>query len=94
MQPASQDPFEIYDVYVLILGIAFLIIGIFYIFSRESSRREHIKNWLIIVIKLLFSAPFYVPSGTPRRKSAREETDHKALEAEVDPGAGTKDRRS
>jgi hypothetical protein len=44
MQPASQDPFEIYDVYILILGIAFLIIGIFYIFSRESSRREHIKN--------------------------------------------------
>jgi hypothetical protein len=94
MQPASQDPFEIYGVYILILGIAFLIIGIFYIFSRESSRREQLKKWLIIVIKLVVSAPFYIPSGTPRRKSAREETDHEALQAEVDPGAGTKDRRS
>jgi apolipoprotein N-acyltransferase len=94
MQPASQDPFEIYGVYILVLGIAFLIIGIFYIFSRESSRREHMKKWLIIVIKLVFSAPFYIPSGTPRRKSAREETDHEALQAEVDPGAGAKDRRN
>jgi len=94
MQPASQDPFEIYDVYLLILGIAFLIIGIFYIFSRESSRREQLKKWLTIVVKLFLSAPFYVPSGTPRLKSAREETDHEALQGEVDPGAGTKDRRN
>ena len=42
MQPASQYPFEIYDVYILILGIAFLIVGIFYIFSRGSSRREQL----------------------------------------------------
>jgi hypothetical protein len=94
MQPASQDPFEIYDIYLLILGIAFLIIGIFYIFSREASRGEHLKKWLIIVIKLILCAPFYVPSGTPRRKSAREEADHEALQAEVDPGPGTKDRGS
>jgi hypothetical protein len=94
MQPASQDSFEIYDAYLLILGVAFLIVGIFYIFSREASRREHLKKSLIIVVKLFLCAPFYVPSGTPRRKSAREETDHEAFQAEVDPGAGAKDRRS
>jgi hypothetical protein len=69
MQPASQDPFEIYDVYLLILGIAFLIIGILYIFSREASRREHLKKWSIIVIKL--SCPFLRPLGdaTPQKRA-------------------------
>jgi uncharacterized membrane protein HdeD (DUF308 family) len=57
MHPASQNPFELYDVYILILGSAFLIIGIFYIFSRESSRREHMKKWLTIVIKIVVRSP-------------------------------------
>jgi len=91
MQPASQDPGEIYGLYQFILLIAFLIFVIFYIFSREASRRERLEKWLTIVIHLFLGG---APSGAPRSKIAREETDHEALQAEVDPGAGTKDRRS
>jgi hypothetical protein len=96
MQPASQNPEENWELVLLIVGIAFLIIGILYIFSREASRREHLKKWLTLVGKVFLSCLFLVPVPwwEPRSKIAREETDHEAPQAEVGPGAGTKDRRS
>jgi hypothetical protein len=95
MQPASQNPEENWELVLLIVGIAYLIIGIPYIFSREASRREHLKKWLTLVGKVFLSCLFLVPVWwETRSKIAREETDHEAPQAEVDPGAGTKDRRS
>jgi hypothetical protein len=91
MQPASQDPGYLYGLYLLFVGICFLVICIFYIFCRDASRREHLKSWMIIFIGLFFGGAI---GGTPRSKIARKETDHEAPQAEVDPVAGTKDRRS
>jgi hypothetical protein len=55
MQPASQAPMESHAGDLLIVGIAFLIIGIIYILPGfVAFRREHPNRWLILVINLAF----------------------------------------
>jgi hypothetical protein len=55
MQSASQTPMEGPAVELLILGIAFLIIGLVYISpSIVAFRRSHPNRWVILVINLAF----------------------------------------
>lgn len=54
MHPSSQPPSD--DVtFVIFLGIAFLIAGIFYIMpSIIAFRRNHPNRWIILVINIAF----------------------------------------
>ena len=86
MQPASQDPERLSNLYLSALSIAFLIVGIIYLFSRQASHRKHLKNWLIIIVNLFFCQGSFWIWGQPRSKIAREETDREVPKAEVGPG--------